>query len=558
MRIPALAALLLTLLQGGAIFLSPLPARAALADLDDSAMEQVSGAGVAIGFDQFEFAMAPTSYFEQVGSDPANVCTATGNVAGNRNCWRRGDLRWYGVNISGAGGTADGYHWDDGEIINTKCDSSSLNCPRGGLIAHFSPFDNPYMLRAWSPPGVTGDGKCVNGGTNCITDAAVPTKSVYEFLAPTAQPNYTFSWWGEIEAGSTRNAATQPLTTGIGGTGVGGGIIKSQSIIRGNAAGSVFRLFQLEARDPDGAGPLKPDNTSAIFYHSRLKGDFRFSVAQNAPDAVNNTYDQDRIGQPVVFADTEGLYFRNVDAFIPLGQLYYQALTVDTVTGPGIPAGAFSITLTPIPSGSTAGEIAVQNKHYALNVGDTLGYETARMNNTGGTTSPDYKLTHGYSRWGGWNADGTVTGRNLINGADGSATGDGIYFQACSGCTFFAYAERPARIDKRGSHFSMATTQNYNCATANAGSCTIPGAAGGPVTNGDFTGTQANTCSYMGRTDHKCYTANGAGNGTPTPAGDPTKTYPTTAVNLGDSRIEGLMLQSLRIESCAGRGVNCL
>ena len=31
------------------------------------------------------------------------------------------------------------------------------------------------------------------------------------------------------------------------------------------------------------------------------------------------------------FAATEGRYFRGVDAFVPLGQLYYQALTVNTV-----------------------------------------------------------------------------------------------------------------------------------------------------------------------------------------------------------------------------------
>lgn len=507
MRIPALATLLLALLQGGSALLSPTPARAALADLDDDAMQEVSGAGLALGFDDFEFAMAPTSYFEQVGSAPTGACSGTGSVASNIRCWRRGDLRWYGINISAAGGTGDGYHWND----TTACNSSSLDCPRGGVIDQFSPFDNPYTIRAWSPTGMAYDGTCINGsGAGCATPAAVPTKAIYEFLAPTAQPTYTFSWWGEIEAGSTRVTASQPLPTGVGV-----GLIKSQNIIRGNAAGSIFRIFQFTETG---------NQTFGLFYHSYLKGDYRFSVAQIAPDAIDANYDRTRIGQPAQFANTEGLHFRGVAAFVPLGQLYYQALTVDAVGA----SGNFKIELTPIPSAT----VAVYNKHYALNSGDTLGYETARMNNTGGATTADYKLTHGYSRWGGWNTNGTVIGSNVIgndgsgdpvgSGIDGSSTGDGIIFQGCTGCAlFYAFAKRPAVIDKRGETASMQRTQNYSCGTGNTlNSCSVL-AGGGTISSG---------------------------------TGDSTRTYPTHAVNLGDSRIEGLMLQSLRFESCAAGG----
>ncbi len=492
---------------------------AALSSLDETELAAVHGAGVALGFDDFQFAMAPTSYFEQVGSAPSNACTSVGNTAGNFNCWRRGDLRWYGINISGAGNT--GYHWND----STSCTANSLNCPRGGTIAHFSPFDNPYLIRAWSPAGMSYGGCFLNGsiaGYSAAGGCTAPVagqKAIYEFLAPTSQPNYTFSWWGEIESGSTRNSSSQALATGAGN------ILKSQNIIRGNAAGSVFRLFTFTE-----AG----NETFGIFYHSRLQGDYRLSVAQAGTGS-------NAIGQPVVFADTEGLHFRNVNAFVPLGQLYYQALTLKAV-GTG---GNFELSLPPLPN--TA---AVYNLHYALNGGDTQGYETARANNTGGATSAQYQLTHGFSRWGGWTASGAWTGRNLINGNDGTATGDGVIFQACSGCTTFrAYAERPHVIDKRGSHFSMAQMQNYNCATANAGGCST---GEGPITTGDFAGTQASGCTYMGSTNHNCYTANGLPGGTPTPAGDRTKTYTTSVVNLGDARIEGLMFQSLRFESCGG------
>lgn len=471
-------------------FLLALPA-AALERLDDDAMSGVAGNGIALAFDNFQFAMAPSSYFEQVGSAPSPACSGTGSVASNTNCWRRGDLRWYGINISGAAsGAGLGMQWDN----VSSCDPGSLDCARGGTIANFSPFDNPYLIRAWSPQGMSYDGSCVNGtGSGCT--ASTTTKAIYEYLAPTNQPNYTFSWWGEIESGSTRNSATQPLATGAGS------VLKSQNIIRGNAAGSIFRLFQF----------TEPGNqTFGIFYHSRLKGDYRFSVAQ-APAGAGVS---DVIGTPTLFAPTEGMYFRGVDAYIPLGQLFYQALTLKQV---GV-AGNFELALTPIPNTAV-----VYNRHYALNGGDTAGYETARANNTGGATTADYKQTHGYSRWGGWSSTGTVVGRNLVNGVDGSSTGDGVMFRRCTGtgcANFLAFADRPVRIDQRGETQSMNQTQNYNCPTANAGGCAAAPTSG-PTSSG---------------------------------VGDSSRTYPTAAANLGDSRIEGLMFNSLRIESCAAGG----
>jgi hypothetical protein len=533
---PALRTLAALLLAGSA--------HAALTDLDEHDMADVTATGVAIAFDEFQLAMAPTSYFEQVGSAPAGACSGSGSVAGNTRCWRRGDLRWYGINISNAGGSGDGHHWNN----VTTCSSSSLDCPRGGTITHFSPFDNPYLIRAASPAGISHSGECINGATGGCTAPATPiSKAIYEFLAPTLQPNYTFSWWGEMESGSTRNSLTQPLATNAGN------LIKSQNIIRGNAAGSVFRLFQFTQ-----AG----NQTFGMSYHSRLRGDYRLSVAQVDPDGAGPLAISDVIGVPTHFAGTEGMYFRNVDAFIPLGQLYYQALTISAVGT----SGNFEIALTPIPDTAL-----VYNKHYALNAGDTKGYETARMNNTGGTNTADYDLTHGYSRWGSWTATGTMLGRNLINGTDGSATGDGVVFMGCSGCgNFQAFASRPEVIDKRGSHYSQQRVQNYNCNTGNAGGCIKP-ASGGPVTTGDFAGTLTDQCNAYGAVDgHSCYTHNGrdpeeaeyslfgcGGNcplGIPTPAGDATKTFPTQAVNLGDARIEGLMLNMLRVESCAAGG----
>ncbi|MFZ5757990.1 MAG: hypothetical protein ACOY3X_13875 [Pseudomonadota bacterium] len=471
--------------------LAAVPALAGLHGLDDGELAGVSGTGIAIGLDDFQFAMAPTSYFEQVGSAPSNNCTATGNVAGNWNCWRRGDLRWYGLNMSGVANATGPYHWND----STTCNASSLDCPRGGVVDNFSPFDNPYIIRAWSPQGMAYDGSCVNaddGAGGCAPGTPIPVKSIYEFLAPTAQPDYTFSFWGEIEAGSTRNPAAQTLATAQGF------LLKSQTIIRGNAAGSIFRLFQF----------TQPGNqTFGMFYHSRLQGAFRFSLAQSSATG------SDVIGQPTVFAAGEGLHFLGVNAFVPLGQLYYQALTL----GPVGTGGNFYLELTAIPNTAT-----VYGEFYGLRSGDTLGYETARLAtpraaDPDGDATADYLLSHGYSRWGNW-YPGLGSGRNAIN-----LNSDGFFFRSCSICaTFYAFADRPVRIDKRGETQGMHQTQNYTCASGNTGAGCVAGS--GPVVSGP---------------------------------GDATRTYPVTAgnaVNIGDGRIEGLLIHRLRMESCAAGG----
>jgi hypothetical protein len=475
----------------------------ALQALSDDEMENVSGAGIAVALEDFRFMMAPTSYMEQVGTAPTGACTGSGGVASNINCWRRGDLRWYGINLSGAQNiNGSGSHWNETSTCNPA--DAAMTCPRGGVIGGsggwFSPFDNPYLMRAWSPAGMAYNGSLVN------TDPNNPTKTIYEYLAPTSQPDYILSFWGEIEAGATRNPALQPLSAGLG-TANGGGLLKSQTIIRGNAAGSIFRLFKFTETS---ATPLY-GQTFAMLYHSRLRGDFRFSVAQSS------TVNSNAVGVPVVFANNEGLHFRNVDAFIPLGQLYYQALVLNAVGT----SGNFSLTLTKIPN--TA---AVYERFYGLDVGDTRGYQTALTavrDWTAGCGADqnclNYRLSHGYIRYGNWypaSAAWAAAGtRNTIN-----ANNDGILFRACPTCASFnAFARRAIVIDKRGESFSRQRTQNYSCNTGNAGGCVV-----------------------------------GTGGATVQGSGDFSKTYPTTTVNLGDARVEGLMIHQLNIISCQAGG----
>ncbi len=473
-------------------------ATAGLHPLSEEEMSDVSGAGISVALDNFMFSMSPTSYFEQVGSSPSGNCSGYGSVSGNTNCWRRGDLRWYGLNISGASGL--GSHWD-----GTACDAGSSGCPRGGKIEWFSPFDNPYTMRAWSPEGIDYSGETVN------TDSANPDKSIYEFLAPTRQPDYTFSFWGEIEAGATRNAATQTLSQGTG-VANGGGLLKTQTLIRGNAAGSVFRLFQFT--DP-------ARETFAMFYHSYLRGDFRFSVAQENAGG-------DTIGTPPFFDQGEGLHFRNVEAFLPLGQLYYQAF----VLGPVGTNGNFFLELTRIPD-----QPNVYQTHYSFLNGDSRGYETARwavQNWNQPCTDArceQYRQTHGYVRYGDWYP--ASAGWSEPVGATREAvdsTEDGIFFRACDACgSFNAFANRAVTIDKRGTTASMHKTQNYNC--NGSGSCSVS------TTNRSY-GTSYYTIPL------------GPGGPVSNQGGDNSLYYSTRTANLGSARIEGLMINQLRLESC--------
>lgn len=488
------------------VLLSPsIQASQGLTPLADEEMSKVTGAGLAVALEDFRFMMAPTSYAEQVGSTPSANCTGSGASASNTNCWRRGDLRWYGVSMTGAENiSGSGLHWNDSSTCNPG--SSAMNCPRGGAIGGaggwFSPFDNPYLMRAWSPEGIGYDGAVIND------DTANPDKTIYEFLAPTSQPDYLFSFWGEIEAGATRNPAAQALSVGTG-VANGGGLLKSQTLIRGNAAGSIFRLFKFT---DEGAAPVYGE-TFAMFYHSRLRGDFRFSVAQAGSGAT------DQIGVPVRFAGTEGLHFRNVDAFLPFGQLYYQALVLDAVGT----SGNFSLSLTSIPNNAT-----VYNTHYSLEPGDVRGYQTALnavsnwSSGCGGDARCEtYRTTHGYVRYGDWYPANAAysQGPGSRNGL--SNTSDGIFFRACPGCgNFYAFARRPLVIDKRGETFSRQRTQVYQCDTGNTGGCVVDGS--GPV-----------------------YSAS---------PGDFSRTYPTTAVNLGDARMEGFMIHQFNIVSCQSGG----
>ena len=490
----------------------PVPA---LTALDDEQMADVSGAGLAAVWEDFRFLMKPTSYFEQIGSAAAPGTT-----------FQRGDLRWYGVSMSGKGSAANSYSWTESGGNMSGCAGAGiaqLGCPVGPEIARFAAHDNPYILRVSDYAGDGSGAATVGNGIVTWTGDRDPVSSaqtVLEYLAPTWQDDYRFAFWGEIEVG--KSGATNS------------GLLKSQTLISGSAAGSVTRFFQF----------TEPGfETFALQYLSRLQGDFRFSVNQAAGSA------SDVLGVPVAFEQREGLHFLNVDAYLPFGQLYYQALTLDVPRNPDnsyITDGNFILQLTALPD-----NLAVYTRHYAHSVADSdqAGYITARQALLGTLpAASNYFNTHGYSRWGDWypcNGVGCANPptsppaqRNSYN-----YTGDGFVFRKCASCSNFnAYAYRLTAVDVRAGNNTYTTWQRY----ANYGSCT-PGGSGSARFNcgygGAYNGGNA-VANVTGQTDPMSYVMNT----TPT-TGVTLPMISTDRVNLGDGRVEGLNIQSLRFTS---------
>ncbi|MAX56111.1 MAG: hypothetical protein CL537_11485 [Alcanivoracaceae bacterium] len=462
----------------GLLALLPLSGMAALERMDDAAMSDVSGAGIALGFEDFRWLTKPTSYFEQMGTAPVGTTT-----------FQRADMRWYGLSITAVphGSTGnEGFHWDQsGSSFGTACTGTGLACPLGGVIPNFSPYDNPYVLRAFSPSGYSYDGTLLNA------DPDSPDKTVYEYVAPTNQPYYNFAFMGEIEAGRTApneylNAQNMPS----GVTGDVGDFLKSQTLIQGNAAGSIFRLFQ----------HTQPGNeTFAIMYHSDLRGDFRFSAAQDSRAA------SDVVGVPVIFDEQEGLHFKNVEAFIALGQPFYQAFTLDAVPSQD---GNFIMELPFLRDPAQSPYVALNNaqKHfYSYAVDEDVvhgsyvldgttyengiaGFITARLAYLHNIGSPNvatyeqhvinqygvtlyegfanaqawldqYNTTHGYSRWGDCTPCRGI-GCPTVHGVSGTqshpdrnaynSTSDGMFFRKCSTCADFdAFAYMLTAVDVR-------------------------------------------------------------------------------------------------------------
>lgn len=592
----------------------------AMDELDDTAMTGVTGEGMSFAWTDFRMQMNPTSYIEQVGSDntESTSCTGGGEPAG---CRRRGDMRWFGTSVS-ATGTAVGQAvtagaWNTSWTVTggnmTQCTDAGYNglgCPRGGPSQYFAAPDNPYILRVYD---YAGDGDTATGTRTAIGNGIVTYEgnrapglwvpgavsnettngsglTVLEWLAPTrpdnpalAQDNYRFAFWGEIESGKN-------LATGAAGK----GLLKSQTIVQGNAAGSALRFFKFtqDSRSPgqtswnplagaptctdtgcagvDTASSAFNNETLGIVYESYLQGDFRFSVAQAG--TLNDTS-----GVPVVFHAREGMYFRNVRAFFPLGQRFYQAITLDVPRNAATNAptldGNFKLEIPLLPN-----RTAVFTRFYSLlttpAVGSATvpsawdyGYATARswiLHNTAGadvTNYPalnaNYAKTHGFSRWGDWfpcggvgcpNPPTTVPAtRNAWNYTD-----DGILFANIAAYNAFAY--RIDTIDTRTtadrSSFASTSVTNYAdyaaCTAAATGNNRYLCGYGGSYAAGAAAATST-AAIYHPADLYLHFIAYG---NAPTAATRTVIPVPANSVlNIGDARVEAMEINFMRLTS---------
>lgn len=373
----------------GTVLLAGTPKTQGLTELEDAEMSQVQGAGLAFPFDEFRFQMAPTSFLEFTGSDTDPLETT----------FIRGDLRYYGLTMSrGSSGGAGGSIWNSNlqYLDGSTCSDSGffgLGCPASGdNLINFANFDNPYVWRAFNYTGFEPDG--------------TPTsdRSVFEILGPSNMDPFRWSFFGEVESGREVGAVNSnglaPITGANCDAGSGSGCLTHmQNIILGKpvslekpvgvAGGEsasnpyrapVLRFFQYAGIDGDAENPA----TYGIQYEHRLSGDYRLSVHSDA--------DTPSRGELPTFTNREGLYFRDVQAYLPLGQLHYQALVFDDSqpgnSGMVTTNGNISIELTRIPNVTD-----VYNDFYSLAPGDTEGYQR--------TGRPDrYYETHGYVEWG--------------------------------------------------------------------------------------------------------------------------------------------------------------
>lgn len=280
-------------------------------------------------------------------------------------------------------------------------------------------------------------GTLFNGTTN-------QNRTVLELVFPTEHEHYRFAFWGEMNVGTgtTRRGATAG-TNGTSTIGNGSNKIQIQNIWNNiDQGGTVVRLFQHS--DP-------ADPTFGLQYINYFSADIRMSVNQTL-------FSPDALGQTPEFDDTEGMYIGDYRVYLPIGQLHYQSLILDDVPSR---SGDFRIMLTQLPDIA-----AIYNDHYSRTFADdpSGGYDRTKYNVRG-----TYNRTHGYLRMGDFapthNTDNySPPGYNTVNApttgsaseitgcmADrpgcvtngGADTNDGIFFVAAPGETFTVYNYSP-------------------------------------------------------------------------------------------------------------------
>jgi hypothetical protein len=378
----------------------------AMQALDDGELGRESGTGIAIALQNLQFQMAPTSYIEATPSStnlPAGLYSA--------------DLRWYGLSMTGSSSfnSANGNaQWDNSSGGCGSLSDGSNICPQGTVgVADFASVYNPYVLRVFNYAGYNFAGTLLTQGAG----AGYTAPTVLELRGPTNMDTFRWSFWGALTVNATGpggNGAPPPSPMAncpggaVGNTGFCG--LQSQVIIDGKpvamvggvATPTVLQLFTIPAvNDNHGTG----DSTLGIVYQSALSGNFRLGVEQVG--AANTP-----LTTVPLFDNQEGMYFKNVNAYLPMGYLNQQAITLSSAGT----TGNFVIELTRVSSVANA-----YNDFYC-------GATSCTADANGIMTSTPNPRTHGFVDWGTY-ATGGGAGTNY-NDIVGTNTTQGIYFDA--------------------------------------------------------------------------------------------------------------------------------
>lgn len=341
-------------------------------ELDERALAEVQGAGLAIGLHNFSLRMAPTSFIDLTGTAPTAAAAALG--------WARGDLRLYGLSLTSASGGSDWYG-------NGCTGATALDCPIGGVIPTLASVYNPLLLRVFQYPGLSRTGSLLNQASGAAT-VRMPT--VLELDWPSLTSTWRVASWLEL---LVNNGSLSGCPSGGNAFFCGA---KLQLIMSGRpVSGSehtYVRLFTM----PDSVDP-----TLGITGRLAFSGNLRIGVGLSAPTTAAQ-----QIHQVPDFSDREGLYFRNIDAFLPVGAGYYQALTFSSTASRN---GNFVAELLRVPNIA-----AVYNDFYC-------GAPSCALNADGAIASPNPD-THGYLRLG-----------TFSTAIPGNSTTNGVYFMDAAG-----------------------------------------------------------------------------------------------------------------------------
>lgn len=424
----------------------------AMEPMTERRMAAVSGSGLALGIEDLRMLTSSTGYIEALGEDK--------DYSGD--AYQRADVRWYGLSVSAASSNATG---TGSTFSGSNCGGNNLQCPRSanGVLV---PDDNPFVLRAWDYTGTSPEGRqylTYDGSTS-----GAPT--VFELLLPEWHEKLKVSFWGEIGVGlnngiAAEGGADNPASANVSNP-ASGPFLHSRTILDNvSIAGSRVRWFRFS--DPN-------DPTFGLAAKLNITGNMHFSVQQQSSSA-------DQLGVVPDFAAGEGLYFKNVDTYLPLGMLHYQAMTADQVSG----GGDFVLEVGPIPGtpgDGTNSLTAVQKDFYAL-----------REDGSGNVNEAGYApISEKPARWQETHGHWRIGNPSTTNSDHSSS--DGLFFQGTADYT--AYAGRP--------------NQDLSESAMDADP---------PVSTVDYSQTITASDDYT--------------------------------ANLGDVNVEGLLLNQLRVTTCA-------